>query len=307
MPHPDLPDPLEPAPLEIEAQPSVAGRLARWTERARILRGRVEDARERHPSIDLCFKLVERDSTVGGGLLAGALAYRLFVVLLPAAVLLVSGIGVYAGAVDRTPAAVAKEAGLTGLVAAQVAEAASSNARWLIFLAMVPTLLYAIAKLYRSIVLVFAIVWEGSGRGVRISRKGLGLFIAAMAFHFAAVELVGWVRRNDQYVGLGTLLVYVGLVGGAWLVVSTQLPHGDAGWRALVPGAALFGIGLLCVNVFNVYVTTRLVEGRADTYGALGVATALLFSLVLVGRLMVASAVLNASLYERQPRSPGGT
>jgi uncharacterized BrkB/YihY/UPF0761 family membrane protein len=68
----------------------------------------------------------------------------------------------------------------------------------------------------------------------------------------------------------------------------------------------LFGTGLLGVNVFNVYVTTRLVEGRADTYGALGVAAALLFSLVLVGRLMVASAVLNASLYERRTRSPGG-
>ena len=57
----------------------------------------------------------------------------------------------------------------------------------------------------------------------------------------------------------------------------------------------------------DVRVTTRLVEGRADTYGALGVATALLFSLVLVGRLMVASAVLNASLYERRTRSLGGT
>jgi uncharacterized BrkB/YihY/UPF0761 family membrane protein len=56
------------------------------------------------------------------------------------------------------------------------------------------------------------------------------------------------------------------------------------------------GVGLLFVNVFNVYVTTRLVEGRADTYGALGIATALLLSLVIVGRLMVLSAELNALL-----------
>jgi uncharacterized BrkB/YihY/UPF0761 family membrane protein len=54
------------------------------------------------------------------------------------------------------------------------------------------------------------------------------------------------------------------------------------------------GVGLLFVNVFNVYVTTRLVEGRADTYGALGIATALLLSLVIVGRLIVFSAELNA-------------
>jgi hypothetical protein len=46
---------------------------------------------------------------------------------------------------------------------------------------------------------------------------------------------------------------------------------------------------MLFVNVFNVYVTTRLVEDHADTYGALGVAAAaaLLFSLVLVGNAVV--------------------
>jgi len=65
----------------------------------------------------------------------------------------------------------------------------------------------------------------------------------------------------------------------------------------------LVGAGLLAVNIFNIYVTTRLVEGRADTYGALGIATALLFSLVLVGRLMVVSAELNASLDERRQQN----
>jgi len=87
-------------------------------------------------------------------------------------------------------------------------------------------------------------------------------------------------------------------------VVSLQLPHRDARWPAFVPGALLLGAGLLFVNVFNVYVTTRLVEDRADTYGALGIAAALLFSLVLVGRLMVVSAELNASLAAHRARRP---
>jgi len=99
------------------------------------------------------------------------------------------------------------------------------------------------------------------------------------------------------------LLVYVVFIGGAWLAVSMQLPHGRTHWRQLIPGAVLVGAGLLAVNIFNIYVTTRLVEGRADTYGALGIATALLFSLVLVGRLMVVSAELNASLDERRQQN----
>jgi hypothetical protein len=66
-----------------------------------------------------------------------------------------------------------------------------------------------------------------------------------------------------------------------------------------------FGLGLLFVNVFNVYVTTRLVKGRADTYGALGIAAALLFSVVLVGRAMILSAEVNALLDERGRRRSG--
>ena len=117
-----------------------------------------------------------------------------------------------------------------------------------------------------------------------------------------AAEIVGWIRSHDQLGGFSALLVYLVLVGGVWLVVSLELPHRDVSWPALLPGAALLGGGLLFVNVFNVYVTTRLVEDRANTYGALGIAAALLFSLVLVGRLVVVSAELNALLDDRRSR-----
>ena len=298
----DDPGSHRPAPIEIDPEPTVAGRLARWAERGRLLRAHVETSRAQHDSVDLGLSFVERDSTIGGGLLAGALAYRLFVVLIPAALLCVSGLGLYAATVDQSPSTVAKEAGLTGLIASEVASASSSDGRLLLFLAMVPTVLYAIVKLYRSIAVVHAIVWHGSGRGVRTSAAGVGVFIAAMVLHLTAVEIVGWTRRHDQVGGVVALLVYLIFVGGAWLVVSTQLPHREVHWQALIPGSLLFGAGLFVVNVLNVYVTTRLVADHADTYGALGVAIALLFSLVLVGRLMVGSAVLNAALDER--RSP---
>jgi hypothetical protein len=64
-------------PRELELEPTVAGRLARWMKRARILLASVEAARADHASVDLGFTLVERDSVIGGGLLARALAYRL--------------------------------------------------------------------------------------------------------------------------------------------------------------------------------------------------------------------------------------
>ena len=101
-------------PFEIQVEPTVAGRIARWTERARIVRAGVEAARADHTTVDFGFKLVERDSSIGGGLLAGALAYRLFVLLLPSALLFVSGLGLYADTVDKSPGTVAWKRDCTG-------------------------------------------------------------------------------------------------------------------------------------------------------------------------------------------------
>jgi hypothetical protein len=273
----------------------------RRAERVRALKTDVEGARARHASVDIGLTLLERDSSIGGGLIAGALAYRLFVLLLPSALLFVSGLGLYAGIVDKSTSSAAKEAGLHGLIASQVAETASGGARWIVFLFMVPAVAYALAKLYRALVITNGIVWHGSGRGARMTPTGVGLLGATFLLAIAAAGIVGWARRHNQFGGLAVLLIYL-VVGAAWLVVSLQLPNRAAHWHALLPGALLFGVGLLLVNFFNVYVTTRLVEDRADTYGALGIAAAVLFSLVLVGRLMVVSAELNAAVNGRLAR-----
>src|SRR5205085_10366290 len=131
--------------------------VERWAERARILRTRIDSARADHPSVDLGFSLVERDSAIGGGLLAGALAYRLFVLLLPTALLFVSGLGLYADTVDKSPARVAKDAGLHGLIASQVASTASSSTRWIVFIVMIPAVPYALAQLYRALAIEHAL------------------------------------------------------------------------------------------------------------------------------------------------------
>jgi uncharacterized BrkB/YihY/UPF0761 family membrane protein len=161
---------------------------------------------------------------------------------------------------------------------------------------MLPAVLYALAKLYRALAIVHALAWRRSGRGVGLTVAGFWLLGAAFVVDLVTAGVVGWFRRHGLLGGLSALAVYLILVGGTWLLVSRRLPGGEAGWLALLPGAAIVGVGLLLVNVFNVYVTTRLVENRANTYGVLGVAAALLFSLFLVGRVVVIAAELNASI-----------
>jgi uncharacterized BrkB/YihY/UPF0761 family membrane protein len=299
MAGPDRPDRPE-TPLEVDPEPAGVGRIAIWLERTRVARARVEAARKRHSSLDLGFNVFERDAAIGGGLLAGALAYRFFVLLLPTALLFVSGIGLYADAADKSTREAATDAGLQGLIASEVASTARGGARWAVFLVAIPVVLYAAARLYRAIAITHAIAWHGSGRGVRTTPRGVGLLLLMLFLVVVAVELGAYVRRHNDLGDLIALAVYIVLVGGGWLLLTRELPHRDVGWTALLPGAAVAGTGLLLINVFNVYVTTRLVEDRANTYGALGVAAALLFSLVLVGRVIVISAELNAEIDNRR-------
>jgi hypothetical protein len=189
----------------------------RWIERGRSIRARAEHARSTHASIDVGLGVVESDSSIGGGLLAGALAYRLFVLLLPLVLLLVSGLGIYAGAADQSSRKVAEEAGLHGLIASHVVDTASSPARWIFFLVMIPAVLYALAKLYRAVAIVHALAWRGTARGVSISVAGIALLGIALVVDLGAVGVVGWIRNHNELGRLASLVLYFGLVGGTWL------------------------------------------------------------------------------------------
>ncbi len=70
----------------------------------------------------------------------------------------------------------------------------------------------------------------------------------------------------------------------------------------MLPGAALFAVGLEVLHAVIVYVITPWAIAKQGTYGALGVAAALLVGLFLIGRLVVAAAVVNATLWERRAR-----
>ena len=71
--------------------------------RARELAARAEAERRRHESVDVVFEVVDRDVETGGGIIAGALAYRLFIWLLPAVLVAVAGLGFAADAGSRAP------------------------------------------------------------------------------------------------------------------------------------------------------------------------------------------------------------
>ena len=90
------------------------------------------------------------------------------------------------------------------------------------------------------------------------------------------------------------------LIALLWLAVIRRLPCRDAAWRGLAPGAVLFGVGAVLIGSLTYNLLGAYASQRESTYGALGLAAALLLVLFIAARLVVAAAVLNATLWARR-------
>jgi len=266
------------------------------------LERRAEEARRRSSTVDGGFEVFERDSEVGGGILAGALAYRLFIWLLPAALVVVGGLGLWSSASNNPPSTATREIGLTGIVASSISQASKGNAHWYALIVGIPLLLYATRSLLRALRATHHLIWSSRiPRGTVTPRATLEFLLALIAYFFATA-FAAFVRERSGIGGLAASIVISVVYGLLWLVVSSRLPHADATLRDLVPGAAAYGVGAVILQLVAVYFLAPQAAHRQQTYGTIGVAAALLLGLYFLGRLMVFSAVVNSTLRLRRVR-----
>ncbi len=272
--------------------------------RAKRLVERAEAERARHRSVDVAFEMYDRDADAGGEIIAGALAYRIFIWLLPLALVAVGGLGIAADAADESTSDTVRSLGITGLVSNSVATTAEGQARWYALLVGVPLVVYVTRSLLRTLIVTHRLLWgdvrAAAPRPTPIATlRLLGLLLGFSVVSLLASALRAWATAPGLLVTLSLVLPYAGL----WLLVSMRLPHRGADWRALVPGALLCGAGVEVLHVVTAYVLEPYAVAKEGTYGAMGAAAALLLGLFLVSRLIVAGAVLNATLWERRARA----
>lgn len=129
-----------------------------FVARARRISSRAAAERSRRGSVDAAFEMVDRDVEVGGGIIAGALAYRMFIWMLPFALVLVAGLGIAADASSTSPTGAADSIGLAGLVSSSVASAANSSSRWYALGVGVPTLFLATRSVPRALIGAYRLV-----------------------------------------------------------------------------------------------------------------------------------------------------
>ena len=260
------------------------------------------------PIAEVGWRTLRRDASIGGSVLGAALAYRIFIWLLPFTLIAVLSLALVAGHSDGNVAQVVRDAGLTGFMAHSVADAANGTSGWAIVTALVATLvvlLYQTSALFRAIRAITALAWRlPVTRVPNAARSGL-LFLGWM---LAFLVVAGSAAPMRHALGfpldlVANLIAYGVGLPSLWLVLSWfLLPHRADRWTELVPGALLVGVGVGAVGLVAALVLFPWLSGREETYGVLGVAAGLLFGFFLVGRTMELAASLNATLAEERRR-----
>ena len=120
---------------------------------------RAQEERRRRGWLDAAFEMADRDLEVGGGIIAGALAYRLFIWLLPAGLVFVGGIGVVADALSDTPKQIGSNLGIGSIVSSSLQSAAHSRSPWYALIVGVPLLLYATRSVLRVLIGTHRLAW----------------------------------------------------------------------------------------------------------------------------------------------------
>jgi len=282
-----------------EASP--AGRGDRAREKLAAAKASAKSASEKHISRAVPLRAAERNRRVAASVLAGGLAYRLFLWLLPFGLLVGGALGfLNAGSTEK---AVSK-GGLPGAISNAVGDAsrsAHSNSWWLLAVG-VPLLLWAGYSGAKAVQLVHSLVWDEPPRKTKPLQGSLA-FTGVLLAIWAIIALTWWVRGDWPGV-VAPVLTFAPLTG-LWLWVSLQLPHRDAPWKALLPGALLVGIGFPVLHELVLSFLVPKLEKSTSLYGGLGATTTVIFFIYLLATLVVTAPILNSSLYEELSRKAG--
>jgi uncharacterized BrkB/YihY/UPF0761 family membrane protein len=159
----------------------------------------------------------------------------------------------------------------------------------------VPLLLWAGLSGAKAIQLIHALVWDEpppKSNPVKLSLAFTGMVCAFLA----AVALTWWFR--EDWPGLLAPVLTLTPLSAMWLWASLHLPHRDAPWQALLPGALVVAIGFQVLHEAVGHFLVPKLEKSTSLYGDLGATTTFLFFMYMTSILIVAAPVLNSSLYD---------
>jgi uncharacterized BrkB/YihY/UPF0761 family membrane protein len=259
-------------------------------------------ARERIPGIDIGFLAAQRELGLGGALLAGGLAYRLFLWLLPIGLVGAEILGFWVDANEDSVQDAAKEFGIGAAAVASAADAVETNNSNRILLLLTGLILLAWFSLafVRALQLAYSLAWGTPRPRLRHPLNAVLLFNGLILTLAVASAGLAWLRQELGLIGIVGLVLTIVYQAGVALLIMWLLPRRTERWQDLVPGAVLVAVGSQVISLAVVFYFAPRIGRSSELYGALGAASVLLVWLYLVARLIMSGAFLNATLWERR-------
>jgi membrane protein len=284
---------------EDETRPTLRDRA---TAAAGVANDRWDEARLRWPWLALPDEFVRRWASTNASVLAGHLAYRVFVFILPLLVLVVGLLG-YASSTGTD----LQEQGQSGMrFSTALASTMSStgdtarDGRLQLVTFGGFALLLAASGLVKALQLVFATAWGVPVKSGKSRLAVLGRFLPGVVVILGAVALRQWLSRSGWVLTLSTEILNAFIDALALLGLSWVLPRRTTSVLDLAPGAVLGGAGLAGLHIAALVYFPSKIERASALYGTLGIALVALLYLFLVGQVLVASAIANTVWFDRR-------
>ncbi|WP_323100673.1 YhjD/YihY/BrkB family envelope integrity protein [Intrasporangium sp. YIM S08009] len=288
------------------------GRAARLLDRGRHLQSeagrRLLTAREEHASVRLLTDALREDRDTGGALLAGALAFRLFLWLLPAALVVVALFGFSSPDRVRTDLT---QAGLGGFMASTISQATAQahQGRWILLLIGVVALYSTSVALAKAMWIGTSLAWHLPVARLHRSPRAAAAVVVLMMLAVTLTLAAGWVRSVAYTVGVVVTLVMLALYTLlGWYVLSVLPRPAGASVVDLLPGALLIGAGVQVLHLVSAFYLVNRISTSSQLYGALGAAATVLLWGYLLARVLIGASTLNRTLgrYRDAARLPTG-
>jgi uncharacterized BrkB/YihY/UPF0761 family membrane protein len=299
------------SPPADERQRSVRERYASARERSDALvrraQTRFDQERERRSWLEIVWRSLRRMQRLGGPLMSGGLAYRIFLWELPMALVIVAVVGLFVDLGGANVDQLAHDVGLSAALAASVGQAVAqteSSAWWLFVLGLWLTL-WTARSAVSALRLIHRIAWDQD------ELPKINQFVAPLVFSvFMLVALVGTIA-SERLRATGVVLSAMGwiaVIAASLALVAfgmSLLPRAGRPWPVVLPGAVLFTVvvrGMVIAS--QVYFAGKL-DRVDDLYGSLGIAIVVLVWLYLLAWGWIAATFLNAGLQGVTGGRPG--
>lgn len=246
--------------------------------------------------------LQTRYNAIGGATLAGGVTLYGFLALFALLVLAVAVLGFISAGDSHLAEDVARELGLTGDAASIVTDAvvAAQRSRRLTTVVGVVGLVWLGSSFAVVVANAFDAAWHVPGRGSRDRIRGLAWLLGAGLLFAAAMGATAlWELLPGVFAPL-VLVTSLATNAAVWMWTSWILPNRTwTGWRVIAVPALLAAVAAEILKVIGAYVVPRYIKSSSELYGTIGVVFAILLWLLVLGRVVVYVAVVEAWRGER--------